>query len=135
MAAIRSRDTDSDRLTTAIFAAALLHGLVILGIRFNAPPIDDKSLPTLEVLLVPPGPEEKQPNLDAGYIAQRAQRGAGAQGYALPPGGAELDDLQRYSVTADLLPSLPRTTRHHLRAARRASRRGAAPASECQKRR
>ena len=33
MAAIQSRNTDNDRLTTAIFAAALLHGLVILGVR------------------------------------------------------------------------------------------------------
>jgi protein TonB len=111
MAAIRSRDADRDRLTTAIFAAALLHGLVILGVRFSAPPLDDKSLPTLEVLLVPPGPEEKQPNLDAAYIAQRAQRGAGAgaasQRTSLPEALAGMDDQQRYSITADLLPSPP----------------------------
>lgn len=111
MAATRRRDPASDRLTTAIFAAALLHGMLILGVRFSAPSVDDKSLPTLEVLLVPAGPDEPQPNTGAGYIAQRAQRGAGAgekgQRTSLPEALAELDDAQRYSVTAELLPSPP----------------------------
>lgn len=65
-----------DRLATAIFAAALLHGVVILGIRFSAPAVDDRALPTLEVLLVPDGPNEA-PNPDAGYLAQRNQHGHG----------------------------------------------------------
>lgn len=65
-----------DRLATAIFAAALLHGLVILGVRFTAPRPDDHALPTLEVLLVPDGPNETA-NPDAGYLAQRNQHGYG----------------------------------------------------------
>jgi protein TonB len=71
-----SRDRPDDRLATAIFVAALLHGLVILGIRFTSPPNDDRALPTLEVLLVPDGPNES-PNPDAGYLAQRSQHGFG----------------------------------------------------------
>jgi protein TonB len=65
-----------DRLATAVFVAALLHGLAILGIRFTAPSGDERALPTLEVLLVSEGPAEEE-NPDAAYIAERGQRGAG----------------------------------------------------------
>lgn len=65
-----------DRLATAIFAAALLHGLVILGVRFAAPDRDERPLPTLEVLLVPDGPAEED-NPDASYLAERDQQGSG----------------------------------------------------------
>jgi protein TonB len=72
---IRS-DRPEDRLATAIFLAALVHGLVILGVRFSAPPARDLPLPTLEVLLVPEGPAEPD-NPRAGYIAERSQHGSG----------------------------------------------------------
>jgi protein TonB len=72
----RRRDPDGDRLATAIFIAALVHGLLILGIRFSAPS-SEPPLPTLEVLLVPSGPDDPQANLDAAYIAQRTQQGTG----------------------------------------------------------
>jgi protein TonB len=71
------RERPEDRLATAIFIAALVHGLVILGVRFSAPPTpDDKPLPTLEVLLVPDGPRGQE-NPEASYIAERSQKGAG----------------------------------------------------------
>jgi protein TonB len=59
-----------------VFVAALVHGLVILGLRFTAPSSDERPLPTLEVLLVPDGPAE-EPNPEASYIAGRDQRGSG----------------------------------------------------------
>jgi protein TonB len=65
-----------DRLATAVFVAALFHGLVILGLKFTAPTSDDRPLPTLEVLLVPDG-EPEEPNPEASYIAGRDQRGSG----------------------------------------------------------
>jgi protein TonB len=71
-----SRSRPEDRLATAVFIAALLHGLVILGLRFTAPSSDERPLPTLEVLLVPDGPPEEA-NPDASYIASRNQRGSG----------------------------------------------------------
>ena len=37
-----SQDRPEDRLATAVFAAALLHGILILGIRFAAPAADDQ---------------------------------------------------------------------------------------------
>ena len=76
--------SDQDRLVTALFVAALLHGLVILGIRFASPPADHNALPTLEVLLVAEGPEQEA-NLDANYIAQRNQRGSGTTHDRLRP--------------------------------------------------
>jgi protein TonB len=65
-----------DRLATALFVAALLHGLLILGVRFAAPTPDERPLPTLEVLLVPPGPAEAD-NPEAAYLSSRDQRGSG----------------------------------------------------------
>ncbi len=69
-------DRPDDRLATAIFLAALVHGLVILGVRFAAPSADPNPLPTLEVLLVPEGTAEAD-NPRASYIAQRSQKGSG----------------------------------------------------------
>jgi len=65
-----------DRLATTAFVAALLHGLLILGLRFTAPTSDERPLPTLEVLLVPEG-ELEDPNPESSYIADRDQRGSG----------------------------------------------------------
>lgn len=70
-------DRPQDRLATAVFIAALLHGLLILGVRFTASPAARDALPTLEVLLVQEGPSTQDPNLDAVYMAQRSQQGAG----------------------------------------------------------
>ena len=82
-----------DRLATAVFVAALMHGLVILGVRFAAPASDDRPLPTLEVLLVPDGPAEAD-NPEASYIASRSQHGAGTtrerQRTSLPEATASL---------------------------------------------
>jgi len=82
-----------DRLVTAIFVAALLHGLVIMGLRFTAPPPDRRPLPTLEVLLVPEGPAEPE-NESAAYLSSRDQRGAGTardrQRTSLPEASASL---------------------------------------------
>jgi protein TonB len=69
-------DRPDDRLATAIFVAALVHGLFILGVRFAAPAADPNPLPTLEVLLVPDGPAEAD-NPEASYIAGRSQKGSG----------------------------------------------------------
>ena len=82
-----------DRLATAVFIAALLHGLLILGLRFTAEPDDSPDLPTLEVLLVPAGPPEAE-NPDAPYLASRDQKGAGTgrerQRTSLPEATARL---------------------------------------------
>ncbi|HET7204528.1 MAG TPA: TonB family protein [Steroidobacteraceae bacterium] len=73
----RRRDPSSDRLATAVFVAALAHGLVIMGVKFSALPLDQHPLPMLEILLVPSGPEAPGSNEDAAYLAQRNQQGSG----------------------------------------------------------
>jgi len=87
------RGRPEDRLATAVFVAALLHGLVILGLRFSAPSPDERPLPTLEVLLVPEGPSEDD-NPQASYIASRDQHGSGTsrdrQRTSLPESSATL---------------------------------------------
>jgi protein TonB len=65
-----------DRLLTMLFLAGLLHGLVILGITFNAS-AGNKGAPGLEVLLVSDELPESDRNPTATYLAQRTQVGSG----------------------------------------------------------
>lgn len=67
-----------DRLLTMVFFAALLHGLIIIGLTFNNG--SDKaaaSAPGLEVLLVSDELPEADKNPTATYLAQRTQIGSG----------------------------------------------------------
>ena len=66
-----------DRLLTMLFLAALLHGLVILGLTFSASAGDRGSAPGLEVLLVSDELPEADKNPEATYLAQRTQLGSG----------------------------------------------------------
>jgi len=102
-----------DRLATAVFIAALLHGLVILGVRFAPPPSDDRPLPTLEVLLVPEGPAEDA-NPEASYIASRSQRGAGTtrerQRTSVPEASASLLENAGEALGEAFNPRAPEST-------------------------
>jgi periplasmic protein TonB len=66
-----------DRLLTMAFLAALLHGLVIVGLTFGATSGDQDSAPGLEVLLVSDELPEADKNPTATYLAQRTQLGSG----------------------------------------------------------
>jgi len=66
-----------DRLLTMLFLAALLHGLVILGLTFSASAGNRGSAPGLEVLLVSDELPEADKNDSATYLAQRTQLGSG----------------------------------------------------------
>jgi protein TonB len=66
-----------DRLLAMVFFVALLHGLVILGITFNAQADDDGGAPGLKVLLVSDELPEASENASASYLAQRTQLGSG----------------------------------------------------------
>jgi periplasmic protein TonB len=75
--AFRER-TSRDRLTTMLVLAALLHGMVILGVSFTAPdagkgPVDRG----MEVLLVSDELPEARQNPTATYLSQRTQTGSG----------------------------------------------------------
>jgi protein TonB len=69
----------NDRMLTTIFLAALLHGIVILGVTFSSPGADDDhdEAPGLEVILVNEQAPRSKRNADAHYLAQRNQRGSG----------------------------------------------------------
>ena len=66
-----------DRLLTMLFLAALLHGLVILGLTFNSTASGRNAAPGLQVLLVSDEVPEAERNDSATYLAQRTQLGSG----------------------------------------------------------
>ena len=68
--------SDNDRLGMTFFLAALLHGILILGITFSlAPTNEEKTPPTLDIILVQTqNPSEAK---DAKYLAQISQQGGG----------------------------------------------------------
>jgi protein TonB len=74
-----------DRLLTMIFLAALLHGLIIIGLTFNASAGGHGSAPGLEVLLVSDELPESDKNDSATYLAQRTQLGSGNTREAVAP--------------------------------------------------
>ncbi len=74
-----------DRLLTMIFLAALLHGLIILGLTFNASAGEHGGAPGLEVLLVSDELPEADKNASATYLAQRTQLGSGNTRDAVAP--------------------------------------------------
>lgn len=66
-----------DRLASMLVLAALLNGLVLLGVTFTAPISGSRTPRGLEVLLVSSELPEARDNEDAAYVAQRSQEGAG----------------------------------------------------------
>jgi protein TonB len=68
----------SDRLGSTLFLAALVHGVVILGVTFTAGSLDaPQRLPSLNVTLIAPSHEDQLRPEDSDFIAERNQRGAG----------------------------------------------------------
>src|SRR5215217_3283623 len=74
-----------DRLLTMLFLAALLHGLVILGLTFNVAASPGNTAPGLEVLLVSDELPTAEHNDSATYLAQRTQLGSGNTHEAVAP--------------------------------------------------
>lgn len=66
-----------DRLVTTLFLAGVLHGIIILGLTFNAGAKDTDSAPGLEVLMVSDEVPAAEQNSSATYLAQRTQLGSG----------------------------------------------------------
>lgn len=73
-----------DRLSSMLVVAALLHGLVLLGVTFTSPGSRGGAMRGLEVLLVSEELPEAGDNADAAYIAQRSQEGSGNTQERLP---------------------------------------------------
>jgi periplasmic protein TonB len=73
----RERGT-RDRLTTMLVLAAMLHGMVILGVSFTSPGAGDGPVDRgMEVLLVSDELPEARQNPTATYLSQRTQTGSG----------------------------------------------------------
>src|SRR5579862_971561 len=66
-----------DRLLAMLFFAALLHGVIILGLTFKSPIGGRDSAPGLQVLLVSDEVPAASRNDHATYLAQRTQLGSG----------------------------------------------------------
>ena len=66
-----------DRLTTTVFMAALVHGVIIVGVTFGSTGRDRQGAPGLEVLIVSEDVPEARRNDTATYLAQRTQLGSG----------------------------------------------------------
>jgi protein TonB len=66
-----------DRLTTTVFMAALVHGVIIVGVTFGGVKQDKAGAPGLEVLIVSEDVPEARRNDSATYLAQRTQLGSG----------------------------------------------------------
>ena len=91
-----------DRLLTMVFLAGLLHGLIIVGLTFNAAASDKTSAPGLEVLLVSDELPEADKNPTATYLAQRTQLGSGNTRKSVAPRNrAASRPSLRHAGTAD----------------------------------
>src|SRR3954469_17933914 len=73
-----------DRLTTTVFMAALVHGVIIVGVTFGSTGRDHQGAPGLEVLIVSEDVPEARTNDNATYLAQRTQLGSGNADTAEP---------------------------------------------------
>jgi protein TonB len=69
----------NDRMLTTCFLAALIHGIVILGVTFSAPgsKSSGNDAPGLEVILVNDQVPSVAQNPNAQYLSERSQRGSG----------------------------------------------------------
>jgi protein TonB len=69
----------SDRILTTCFLAALVHGIVILGVTFSSTrsSADDEAAGGLEVVLVNDRAPSAAANPNARYLSQRTQLGSG----------------------------------------------------------
>ena len=90
-----------DRLLTMVFLAGLLHGLVIVGLTFNAAASDKASAPGLEVLLVSDELPEADKNPTATYLAQRTQVGSGNTRKSVAPRNRAASLRLRHAGTAE----------------------------------
>jgi periplasmic protein TonB len=69
----------NDRMLTTCFLAALLHGIIILGVSFSSTSSSsaDEGAPGLEVVLVNDRAPKVANNPNARYLSQRSQLGSG----------------------------------------------------------
>jgi periplasmic protein TonB len=84
-AAPDARETKPDRLPPMLFLAALVHGILIIGITFNPLAGSESQAISLDVTIVA-DPERSAGNEDADYLAQASQDGQGNTLLEVRPG-------------------------------------------------
>jgi len=78
------------RLHSTLFAVALFHGLLVLGVTFAPEKDRGEGVPTLEVVMLI-DPDENQENPDrAEYVAQTSQLGSGTTEHTVHPTSGQL---------------------------------------------
>ena len=66
-----------DRLVTTLFLAALVHGILILGVSFTAGRAGESAAPGLDVQLLAEDAQDEPREREAAYLAQASRVGAG----------------------------------------------------------
>ncbi|HEX2140129.1 MAG TPA: TonB family protein [Woeseiaceae bacterium] len=110
----REREGKPDRLPPMLFLAALIHGILIIGITFNPVAGSESDAISLDVTIVADPERAPDDPEDAAYLAQASQEGQGntvldARPGALPesmvpfdnPGQPGGDSLETAQVAAD----------------------------------
>jgi protein TonB len=90
----------NDRLGSTLFVAALIHGVVILGVTFTVTSLDDKKVPALNVALVVDTGHEALAVDTADFLSNHNQRKAGQAAKGLRPTTA-LSAAQPLTQTGD----------------------------------
>jgi protein TonB len=76
-APIGSETPVRDRLVTTLFLAALVHGILILGVTFSAGRLGKSAAPGLDVQLLAEDAQDEPREREAAYLAQASRVGAG----------------------------------------------------------
>jgi protein TonB len=76
-APIGSETPVRDRLVTTLFLAALVHGILILGVSFTAGRLGKSAAPGLDVQLLAEDAQDEPREREAAYLAQASRVGAG----------------------------------------------------------
>ena len=110
-AAPNSESRTTDKLTIALFFAAVVHAIVLLGVSFRPVLEEMRTPPALEVILVQKAAvaEEDEPE-EADYLAQTTQDGGGeTEDNARPssPFASEIDSDANGLASAPVLASAP----------------------------
>ena len=74
-----NNDRQPDILTIALFVAAAIHAIIILGVSFQPFINELRTPPALEVVLVQKSSIEEEEPDEADYLAQTTQDGGGEQ--------------------------------------------------------
>lgn len=82
----RARQTKPDRLPPMLFLAALIHGILIIGITFNSVLGGASEAISLEVTIVAEPERSIEPPDEAAYLAQASQEGEGNTLLEVRPG-------------------------------------------------